>query len=283
MEMEGSNFFKQRLDAELSVPSALNAAGLAGLVAGVICAIAVGQATSYATRRTLATTFAAVAVGQFVVGVRSKRVLIPGLGALVFLADSRLLLSFGLRVPHALLMVCLALVFMLVVGSLGGLIGELVAAKGKGARTGPKVGPAPASAPAVAIIASPRRGLQEHIERALLFKANGQLEAAAAELREVIRLHPRSAAAHGNLGVLLSESGQPDEAIIEFQAAVQADAMDAGAYFRLGMLLGERGRWAEAVAAYEDFLALCGQDAKDHADFARRGIAELKRKLADGP
>jgi tetratricopeptide (TPR) repeat protein len=44
---------------------------------------------------------------------------------------------------------------------------------------------------------------------------------ALGEFHEALRLDPRNASAHSNLGLLLLAAGKPQESILEFEAALQ--------------------------------------------------------------
>jgi len=80
--------------------------------------------------------------------------------------------------------------------------------------------------------------------------------AAVAAYREALRLDPRHAEAHLNLGRLLHERGCLDEAETHYRAAAEADPASAQARYNLGVVLEDRGSAAEAADAYEAALTL---------------------------
>ena len=57
----------------------------------------------------------------------------------------------------------------------------------------------------------------------------GNLEQAAAEFTEALRLDPGNVSAHKNLGVILAQKGRLDEPMTQFSEAVRLDPADEGA------------------------------------------------------
>ena len=58
-------------------------------------------------------------------------------------------------------------------------------------------------------------------QRSVLAQDEGDLPAAAAALREVLRLRPQSAEAHVNLGIVLQQAGQADAAMAAYGHALR--------------------------------------------------------------
>jgi Flp pilus assembly protein TadD len=69
------------------------------------------------------------------------------------------------------------------------------------------------------------------------------------ELREVVRLDPKLAQAHNDLGDILAAKGRLDNAISEYQLAIAAEPAFAEAHLSLGLTLERIGRRNEAEAS----------------------------------
>ena len=68
--------------------------------------------------------------------------------------------------------------------------------------------------------------------------AQRQLEHAALQFREAVRLSPVYAEAHNNLGVVLASLGRLGEATDEFRTALRIDPAIASAQRNLDLALG---------------------------------------------
>jgi len=78
----------------------------------------------------------------------------------------------------------------------------------------------------------------------------GRLAEAEAPLREAIRVSPREASAHYNLGLLLAERGKPAEARDALRRALELDPRNAAAAYNLAVLVAEAGpKEAAALSA----------------------------------
>jgi tetratricopeptide (TPR) repeat protein len=82
------------------------------------------------------------------------------------------------------------------------------------------------------------------------------VDEAIREHQEALKLQPRFAVAHNNLGLALVQKGSLDEAIAHYQGALQLDPDYADAYNNLGTALVLKGRMAEALARFQKALAL---------------------------
>jgi tetratricopeptide (TPR) repeat protein len=91
---------------------------------------------------------------------------------------------------------------------------------------------------------------------ALALDQRGDEEAAMAEYRQVLSLHPGHGFAHSNLGILLVEAGELDAARQHLERAVQLEAALPSTHNNLGGLYEKLGDDERAEAAYRRALAL---------------------------
>ena len=78
----------------------------------------------------------------------------------------------------------------------------------------------------------------------------GNLEGAAREFREAIRLSPQNPAPHNNLGMILHVLGQPADALEEFREAVTLNPGYAPAWSNLGFAFYELDQLIHAMEAW---------------------------------
>jgi superkiller protein 3 len=104
------------------------------------------------------------------------------------------------------------------------------------------------------------------------------LDQAAAEFRQALRLNPRFASAHRLLGVTLRRQGSHAGALAQFRRAVEIDAKDPEAQCDLGMELKTGGAMAGAIAAFQRAIALKPDFEKAHYNL---GIALRAQGQAD--
>ena len=114
---------------------------------------------------------------------------------------------------------------------------------------------------------------------ASVLEKRGDLAGAVAQMRETVRIRPRFALAHAELGQLLARLGQPQEALPELQTAMSLRPDLAGVHVRLGSVLGTLGRNDEASASFSEGIRLQPENADAHYNF---GIALAQQgKLQD--
>jgi len=94
----------------------------------------------------------------------------------------------------------------------------------------------------------PERGLGWKILGAFMPTDDGY-EAALGAMQTAVRLMPRDAEAHVNLGVTLAKMKRFEEAESHLHKALELNPELAAAHFRLGMTLEMQGRYAEAEAS----------------------------------
>ena len=84
-----------------------------------------------------------------------------------------------------------------------------------------------------------------------LAESGGDMEKAAAEFREAIRIQPNYGEPHGNLANVLSWKHEYAGAAYEFEAAIRLQPGDFGTRFNYGAMLNEMQRFDEAQAQME--------------------------------
>jgi tetratricopeptide (TPR) repeat protein len=112
------------------------------------------------------------------------------------------------------------------------------------------------------------------------------LDEAVGHYEQALRLDPKDAKAHGNLGNALADQGRLDEAIRHYEQALRLDPKLAPAHYNLGTALHKQGRLDEAIRHYEQALRLDPKNALAHCGLGgvlrRQGrfeeaLAALKR------
>ena len=96
---------------------------------------------------------------------------------------------------------------------------------------------------------------------------------AEASFRESLRIRQDFDRAHANLGTLLSQQGRLDDAERHFEQALRSKPDAAVHYVNLGRMLLQRGRWREAQARLEKAIVIDPRLADAHA-LAGRALAE---------
>ena len=132
------------------------------------------------------------------------------------------------------------------------------------ARSGTARGPNPET---TRVRAAEDESLRHNNAGGRLFE-QGNLEGAAHEFREAIRLNPRNPAPHNNLGMVLHIQGQPEVALLEFREAVTLHPGFAPAWSNLGFAFYEMDQLIPAMEAWRIAVDLNRQIAGTWAGLA---------------
>jgi Tfp pilus assembly protein PilF/mono/diheme cytochrome c family protein len=92
------------------------------------------------------------------------------------------------------------------------------------------------------------RNAEAHSNLGTVLQAQGRLNEGMQHLRTAVSLKPKGDAVRFNLGAGLLAIGQPDAAIREFQTAIAINPENGDAHFNLGVLLGPRNQLDKAIA-----------------------------------
>jgi arylsulfatase A-like enzyme/tetratricopeptide (TPR) repeat protein len=115
-----------------------------------------------------------------------------------------------------------------------------------------------------------------HRLRAWMHRREGRDDLAARDLEEAVRVEPRSAVAHANLGAFYRSLGQLEEAKREYDAALEIDARFEPALVGLGNIFAERRQLGRAIGLWERAVL----ENPDSA--ARENLETARRMLAGG-
>ncbi len=108
-----------------------------------------------------------------------------------------------------------------------------------------------------------------HLYLGLVRVQQGQLDAAATEIKRALALDPADALAHASLGDVYLLQGQPDMAADAYRQAIRAD--DQSLYHQqLATALARQGKTAEAITAYQEAVA---RDSRNVAAYT--GLGDL--------
>lgn len=118
-----------------------------------------------------------------------------------------------------------------------------------------------------------------HYDIGLALDAQGKKTEAIAAYRRAIRFDPKDADAHYALGLTLSDVGKLDEAIAAYRKAIALKPEQPGAYFNLGLALRDKGKRKEAREVFEKYLKLAQNKPEESAwaDAAKDYVRELKK------
>jgi tetratricopeptide (TPR) repeat protein len=94
---------------------------------------------------------------------------------------------------------------------------------------------------------TPQQVVQEGLEK----QRNGDLEGAAADYRQFLRIHPEATAIHSNLGAALAGSGQFEDAISEYKIALRQSPALVEARLNLALCYYKMGRIEDATTQLE--------------------------------
>ena len=90
---------------------------------------------------------------------------------------------------------------------------------------------------------------------------DGKTEDAIKLARDAIRLDPKFALAHGNLGLVLRKMGQLDEAIASLRKAIELNPKDGNSHYNLGNMVFDKQQWDEAITCYQKAIAIHPRNA----------------------
>jgi Tfp pilus assembly protein PilF len=88
-----------------------------------------------------------------------------------------------------------------------------------------------------------------HYNLGIALDAGGRTDQAIDHLRQAVRINPRFAAAHNNLGVVLCKKGRPEQAIDHLRQAIRINPRSASVHMSLGGALYAAARDAVLAAA----------------------------------
>jgi tetratricopeptide (TPR) repeat protein len=92
---------------------------------------------------------------------------------------------------------------------------------------------------------------QELVEDAIEKQRAGDLDGAAKEYREFLKLHPEATAIHSNLGAALAGLGRFEEAVPEYKIALKQSSRMPGARLNLALAYYKMGRISDAATQLE--------------------------------
>jgi tetratricopeptide (TPR) repeat protein len=107
-----------------------------------------------------------------------------------------------------------------------------------------------------------------HYGLAMVFFVLGELTSAAFHFREVIRLDPRRAGAHINLGAVLNQLTQYDDAVTVLRKGIQLDPKRAEGYYNLGLVYRHKKQPELAIQSYREAIRLNPKMADAHLNLA---------------
>ena len=92
---------------------------------------------------------------------------------------------------------------------------------------------------------------EELVQAGLAKQRAGDLEGAATDYRQFLKIHPEATAIHSNLGAALAGLGQFEEAISEYKIALRQSSTHVEARLNLAICYYKMGRIEEATAQLE--------------------------------
>jgi tetratricopeptide (TPR) repeat protein len=97
-------------------------------------------------------------------------------------------------------------------------------------------------------------------------QGKGKVDEAIECYQKAIKLDPKIAEAHNNLGLVLHGKGKVDEAIACFQKAIALAPKDANAHNNLGFALQGKGNVDKAIECYKQAIAIDSRHVKAHTN-----------------
>ena len=129
-------------------------------------------------------------------------------------------------------------------------------------------------------------------ERAAVYEAKGQKDAALADYDAVLRLSPGASGVVGQRARLLSSMGKRDEALKAIDKAIAADPKALNLYLQKANMLRDLGRKEQSLAVAADMVAAAPDETYAHVAAAKiydafgereKALSEIDRALAIAP
>ena len=107
-----------------------------------------------------------------------------------------------------------------------------------------------------------------YLFKGIAYLNEGMLDEAITEFKKAIRINPKYADAHNNLGNTYLNKGMLDEAIAEFKKALEIDPKYADARCILGVAYANKGMLDEAITEYKKAMEINPNLAMAHMNLA---------------
>ncbi|HEY6614368.1 MAG TPA: tetratricopeptide repeat protein [Vicinamibacterales bacterium] len=108
------------------------------------------------------------------------------------------------------------------------------------------------------------RAADAHATLGSVYLSRGQLDQAAAHLREALRREPLRGSAHASMGRVLVQQGRIAEGIGELQTSVDLQPGDLETLRLLGIMQGRSGQLDAAVKTFRRAIELYPKSSRDH-------------------
>jgi tetratricopeptide (TPR) repeat protein len=122
----------------------------------------------------------------------------------------------------------------------------------------------PTPDPLLAAIHDLKSGPHAHLRKGIFLAEKGDLQAAAEEHEQALRVDPKLVQAHIHLIRIYGKLGRSEQAEWHYRAATALDPNALDSYYNFGVFLTERNRNAEAAEAYRKVLELNPLHAEAH-------------------
>jgi len=111
----------------------------------------------------------------------------------------------------------------------------------------------------------------------LILGQTGHLTEAIPHFEQALRINPRYAEAHSNLGFALQGLGRPAEAVAHYQEALRLQAGPRGSPWQLGNVLVAQGKLAEAATHLREAVRLNPRSVAFRENLAKVEAALLRQ------